>query len=92
MFHDVGKLGVLYCLGSLILREEFDFEVSFLATVNLLDDLHVALGRAMLLHWNMPDWLINLRHLRSEAFDASNPEHRQAKAAALVASLMCQMR
>lgn len=53
MFHDIGKLGALYSLGTLVLARAFDFTVSFTACAQMMEVTHTAMGCSMLTQWQI---------------------------------------
>lgn len=53
MFHDIGKLGALYSLGTLVLARAFEFTVSFTACAQMMESTHTAMGCAMLTQWQI---------------------------------------
>ncbi len=55
MFHDIGKLGALFCICGLILDEQIDFEVTHVSAAEVMEQTHVDIGVEMVSNWRLAE-------------------------------------
>ncbi len=58
--HDIGKVAALNALANLINTGEMDNEVSDVEIQLILEDAHVWIGKRILEHWELPDYVVEV--------------------------------
>lgn len=87
MFHDIGKLGALYSLGTLVLARTFDFTVSFTACAQMMETTHSAMGCSMLTQWQLTGAPLEVCQRLHTQIAPTDPYFKQLHMVRIVSSL-----